>query len=70
MWKYEHLKIDESFADKIDKVEGVFRVGFLVVMVHKKTESKGIYWQKECIEKVAHIGETEEERLNSFEQIL
>jgi hypothetical protein len=46
LFKWEHLKINESVNDKIDKVEPVFRVGFLAIMINKKTEEKGKFWQK------------------------
>ena len=44
--KWEHLKINESVNDKIAKVEPVFRVGFLAIMINKKAEEKGKFWQK------------------------
>ena len=49
LFKYEHLKLNESVHSKIEKVEAVFRVGFLAIMINKKSEEKGKFWQKEVV---------------------
>ena len=70
MFKFEHLRLKENFSDKVEKVEGVFRVGFLAVMINKTKDNKGVFWQKYVIEQVPHNGQTEEEQLQQFQQVL
>ena len=54
--RYEHLKLAENILEKVQKIDFVFRVGFLAVMVVKKGEGKGNYWQKEAVEQVPYPG--------------
>ena len=56
--KYEHLKLQEAFTGKVEKVEVVQRVGFIAIMILKKKEEKGKYWLKECIDQIYHEGES------------
>jgi recombinational DNA repair protein RecT len=68
LFKYEHLHLKEELKGKIEKVEAVFRVGFLAVMVNKNAAEKGKFWQKESVECVHQDGESEEEQLNLFQK--
>lgn len=36
--KYEHLRLTDDFKNKAHKIETVFRVGFLAVMIMKVAE--------------------------------
>lgn len=64
--RYEHLKLSEAVTANIEKVDFVFRVGFLAVMVVKKGKEKGKYWQKDIVEQVTYQGDSQEEQLNAF----
>jgi hypothetical protein len=60
------LKLVDQYVENVEKVDFVFRVGFLAIMILKKVEAKGKYWQKEAIESIAYSFSTREEQLNAF----
>jgi recombinational DNA repair protein RecT len=52
------LRLGEEFSMKIDKVEVVQRVGFVAIMIAKKSEEKGKFWTKEAVQTVNYEGES------------
>lgn len=41
-------------VDDVERIDFVLRVGFLAIMVLKKAQAKGKYWQKEAVESIVY----------------
>lgn len=60
------MRLGEEFSIKVDKVEVVQRVGFVAMMIAKKSEEKGKFWTKEAVQAVNYEGDSEEHVYEQF----